>query len=344
MQALQLTHNKTLEWVEVPFPDLETNSDVLVRMKSVGICGSDIHYYKHGRIGSQVVQYPLVLGHEGSGTVVDVGRDVTRFHPGDRVAIDPAMPCFDCDQCRSGRPHTCIHLKFLGMPGQAEGCLSECIVIPETSLYRLPGELDYDAGALSEPLSIGYYAIQQARQSKPDGIGILGYGPIGMSVLRAAQHAGTKHIFVTDKIEQRLRIATQAGATWCGNPLSADIVDEIHKSHPQLLDIVYECCGDQEAVDQAVAILKPGGILMIIGIPECQRWSFNVDALRHKEITIVNVRRQNHCIQDVLDLMATGNLDYKDMITHRFPASDAHEAFNMVAGYLDGVMKAIIQF
>ena len=344
MKVFRLTGIKKMEMGTVPDPKIISPTDVLIRMKTLGVCGSDIHYYSTGRIGSQVVKYPFTIGHEGSGIVEKTGENVSRVKPGDRVAIDPAMPCYECDQCKTGRIHTCQNLKFLGNPSQAEGCLSEFIVMPENSLFPVSSSVSYDDAALSEPLSIGYYAVEQSNLKKDSKIGILGFGPIGMSVIKTAHLSGTGTFFVTDKINERLDLAKTNGAKWTGNPLTIDISKEITKCEPQLLDVVYECCGQQEAIDQAVDILKPGGKLIIIGIPEFNRWSFSVDKLRQKEITIINIRRQNECVQPVLDLIENGTLDVNDMITHRFPFSNTENAFNTVAEYRDGVMKSMIDF
>jgi len=130
MKAMQLTGIRQISIVEIPDPVIVHNTDVLIKMKTLGVCGSDVHYFKHGKIGSQVVQFPFALGHEGAGQVVAVGEAVKHLKIGQRIAIEPAMPCGECDQCLSGRPHTCRKLKFLGCPGQAEGCLSEYIVMP----------------------------------------------------------------------------------------------------------------------------------------------------------------------------------------------------------------------
>ena len=330
--------------IRVPEPQIAEEHEVLIRMKALGVCGSDIHYYTTGRIGSQIVHYPFTVGHEGAGIVEKTGDKVNRVKPGDIVAIDPAMSCYHCDQCREGRFHTCRNLKFLGNPGQAEGCLSEFIVMPETSLYPVTDPLSFDEAALSEPLSIGCYAVKQAHLQDNYSIGILGSGPIGMSVLLSAKESGAGKIFLTDKIDERLNLGTKAGATWTGNPLKQDIVTGITDKEPLLLDTVFECCGQQEAMDQAVSLLKPGGKLMIVGIPEFNRWSFSVDELRHKEISLVNIRRQLDCVQPVLDLMADQKINATQMITHRFPFEQSAMAFELVADYRDGVMKAMIEF
>lgn len=342
---MYLTGIRQMELKEVPMPAIRNDHDVLIRMKVVGVCGSDIHYFTTGRIGSQVVRFPFPVGHEAAGEVAEVGSAVTRVKPGDRIAIDPAMPCFACDQCLAGRPHTCRNLKFLGTPGQADGCLSEFITMPETSCFPLPESMSLDQAAISEPLAIGVYAVKLSGMDlKGATIGILGHGPIGMSVLLAAKHAGAARVFVTDKIDSRLALAKASGAFWTGNPDSQDVVNSIRELEPPLLDVVFECCGKQEAADQAIDLLKPGGKLMIIGIPEFGRWSFPVDKLRHKEIAIQNVRRQNHSVEETLDLLAGKAIDVDSMVTHRFPLERTWEAFELVAGYRDGVMKAMIDF
>lgn len=340
-----LTGPRQMEMVERPTPVIQNDTDVLIRMKAIGVCGSDIHYYVHGKIGSQVVEYPFTVGHEGAGEVVSVGRGVTRMKPGQRIAIDPAMPCFVCDQCLEGRHHTCRNLKFLGCPGQAEGCLSEYIVMPETSCYPIPDSMSYEEAAISEPLAIGVYAARLSGSSlRGKHVGILGFGPIGMSVLLAVRELGAGPVYVTDKLDCRLEMARLSGAALTGNPDREDVVALVRASEPRLLDVVFECCGKQEALDQAIELLRPGGRLMLIGIPEFSRWSFPVDEIRRKEIDIQNVRRQNNCVQDTLDLIASRRIDVSRMPTHRFPFERTKEAFDLVAGYQDGVMKAIVEF
>jgi len=325
-------------------PVIQNETDVLIKMKVVGICGSDVHYYQSGKIGGQIVQYPFPVGHEGAGEVIRVGSKVSRVKPGDRIAIEPAMPCGECDQCKAGRPHTCRKLRFLGCPGQADGCLSEYIVMPENSCFRIADSMSYTEAAISEPLAIGVYAVNQSIPMKGATVGILGFGPIGMSVILPAIAKGAEKIFVTDLIDERLSIAKACGATWTGNSASEDVVKEIIAKEPLLLDVVFECCGKQEAIDQAIDMLKPGGKLMIIGIPEFDRWSFSVDKLRHKEICIQSVRRQNHSVEEALESMENGRLNVEKMATHRFGFEDTKAGFDLVSGYRDGVMKAMIDF
>jgi L-iditol 2-dehydrogenase len=344
MKAMVLTGLRKLEICEKPVPQLIKPGDVLVRVKSVGVCGSDIHYYREGKIGSQVVEYPFTIGHEGAGVVEKISPGVEHLKPGDRVAIEPSMPCFKCDQCQQQRYHTCRKLLFLGCPGQADGCFSEFVVMPEHSCLKIDGRMSFDQAALSEPLAIGMYAVSLAHSVKAKKIGILGAGPIGISVLLSARALGCDTTYITDKLEPRLSLASEMGADWTGNPNKSDIVKDILSIEKLGLDYVFECCGQQEAADQAIKILKPGGTLLIIGIPEFSRWSFDVDDLRRREITIQNVRRQNQMAEKTLRMIEDGTLVPDKMQTHTFNIDNIAEAFDLVDNYRDGVMKAMIHF
>lgn len=344
MKAMMLTGIRQMEMLEVPEPVIENPGQVKIKMSVVGICGSDIHYYTQGRIGTQVVEYPFAMGHEGAGVVIETGSAVKKVKPGDIIAIDPAMPCWKCDQCLSGRHHTCRNLRFLGCPGQAEGCLTEYIVMPEESCFLLKGNLIPDHGSISEPLAIGVYAVKKSGGIKGMETGILGFGPIGMSVMLAAKAQQAGNIYVTDKIDPRLRIAAREGAVITSNPLNENVVETITNKTKSGLDVIFECCGQQEAFDNAVDMLKPGGKLIVVGIPEFDTWSMNVEKTRRKELSIQFIRRQVDCVDITLEMMEKGNINIEKMITHRFPFSRTKEGFDLVAGYKDGVMKAMIDF
>jgi L-iditol 2-dehydrogenase len=344
MKAMMLKGIRQIEMLEVSDPEIKNDNDVLIKMQAVGICGSDVHYYVSGKIGSQVVKYPFTVGHEGAGTVEKVGTGVSKVKVGDRIAVEPAISCWECDQCKVGRHHTCRKLKFLGCPGQIEGCLSEYIVMPEESCFKIKDEMTMAQASISEPLAIGVYAVKRSVPMQNTKIAILGMGPIGLSVMLPARAQGANSIYVTDKIEARVDLAAKNGATWAGNPDKEDIVAKILKLEPGGMDVVFECCGDQEALNQAIEILKPGGKLMIIGIPEFDRFSFPVDKMRHKEVCIQNVRRQCGCVQDSLNMIDNKDFDVDFMVTHHFKFDKCKEAFDLVADYQDGVVKAMIEF
>jgi L-iditol 2-dehydrogenase len=313
-------------------------------MSVVGVCGSDVHYFTKGKIGSQVVQYPFAVGHEGAGVVAEIGKGVTKVKPGDIIAVEPSMPCGECDQCLSGRPNTCRKLLFLGCPGQASGCMSEYIVMPEGSCLPLKKGLTADHGVISEPLAIGIYSVKTSVPMKGKNIAVLGFGPIGMSVVLAARAEGAEKIYVTDKISERLAMAMKEGADLAVNPLNEDIVKRILDKEPLGVDVVFECCGQQDAFDQGLDLLKPGGKIMVVGIPEFDKWIVGVDKTRRKEINIQYVRRQADCTEKALEMMKNNEVDVSRMATHRFHFSKAKDAFDLVADYRDGVMKAMIDF
>ncbi|MDA3879816.1 MAG: alcohol dehydrogenase catalytic domain-containing protein [Prolixibacteraceae bacterium] len=335
-----LTGIDKIEIIDVPKPFIVNDNDVLIRMTVVGICGSDIHYYSTGRIGSQVVQYPFTVGHEGAGVVEAVGAAVTSVKPGDPIAVEPSVACGHCGQCLAGRPHTCENNLFLGCPGQIEGNLAEYIVMPETQCIKLQGGLQPDHGATSEPLAIGCYAVKQARIKPTNSIAIIGFGPIGMSVLQMAKANGVETILVSEKINERGSIARKNGAKWVVNPLEENVLETADIQ----FDVVFECCGQQDAMDTAVELLKPGGKLMVVGIPEFDRWSFCADVARRKELSFTHIRRQNDCTHQALDMIKEGEVDGSAMITHHFRFDQIAEAFDMVKNYRDGVMKAMIHF
>jgi L-iditol 2-dehydrogenase len=342
MKAVMLTALKKLEIKDIPQPTIQKDTDVLLKIEYVGVCGSDVHYFSTGRIGSQVVQYPYIIGHECSATVTQIGPKVTRVKVGDTVAVNPAVSCHQCEQCRMGRENTCYNLSFLGTPGQGPGCMTEYMVMPEETLFLITGKLSLEQGVICEPLAISAYSVQQSRLKKGDNIAVLGAGPIGLTCLLTAHAEGAGKTFMTEIIPERIQIA-RAKADWVGNPQTQDIVSDILQHKPLGLDIVYECAGQQETVDQALGLLRPGGILVLVGIHRQTRIEFNMEHMRRKEISVVNIRRQNHCDQKAVDLIASGAVDIDFMVTHKFDIEQAQQAFELVADYRDGVIKALIR-
>lgn len=343
MRAAVLTGIRRMQVQDVPDPKIEKDTDVLLRIEKVGVCGSDVHYYETGRIGSQVVQYPYIVGHECAATVAEVGPAVESVKPGEPVVVEPAVSCHECDQCNQGRENTCFNLRFLGTPGQGNGCLSEYLVMPEECCFPIAHRITIEQGVLCEPLAIAVYAVKQSAVPAGADVAILGAGPIGLNCLVSARAEAVGACYLTEKIPERVEVARQGGADWVGNPLEQDVVAAILEQQPLGMDVVYECAGQQETLDQAVELLKPGGTLMLIGIPREDRISFAIDQLRRREITIVNVRRQNGCAQAAIDLIASGKVDTDFMVTHRFKLDQVEEAFELVAGYRDGVVKAMVE-
>ena len=343
MLAVQLSGIEQMSLAEIDKPELQSEDEVLIKLKAIGVCGSDVHYYTEGRIGSQIVTYPFLVGHECSGVIEKCGSKVTHVVPGDLVVIDPSIHCGHCDQCLAGRPHTCRNNRFLGCPGQIAGCLTEYIVMPGFTCFPVTQRLDADEAALIEPLSIGVYAVKLAGIVDPGlSCAIFGAGPIGLSILMKLLADNISNTGIIEPLKYRLEKAGQIGAKWLVNPVDSDVYEEIYEREKLLLDVVFEASGEQDAVNNALKILKPGGKLILVGIPASARYIFDMDLMRRKELTVINVRRQNHCVEEAIELVASCKINVKQMVTHYFQLRKSPVAFDMVAGYRDNVIKAMI--
>jgi len=344
MKAVVQTGVRSVAYRDWPDPVLERPDDVLLRTIVAGLCGSDLHYFITDNVAGEKIAYPCVVGHECSAVVESVGPAVTRVRPGDRVAIEPSISCGTCDQCAAGRLNTCRDIGFLGHPGEKDGCLAEFFVMPERNCLPLPAGLTPAEGMLAEPLSIALHALNLAGDRARGPLSVLGTGPIGLCLIMAARERGASEIYATDRSDARAGAALKAGAVWASNPDRKDIVREILARRPQGLDTVFEVSGDPAAMDQAVEIAAPAGLIVQVGIPLEERVGLLTRKLRRKEITIQHVRRQNRCFEPALDLIARRRLDVAWLSTHAFPPAEAHKAFTTAADKLDGVLKASIVF
>lgn len=343
MKRVVLTDIRKMELVETDIPEIRDRNEVKIKLTTIGVCGSDIHYYSDGKIGSQLVQYPYPVGHECSGIIEEIGEDVTNVKVGDLVVVDPAVHCGTCDQCISGRSHTCRNNKFLGCPGQLDGCLAEYIVMPDFTCFPVSDKLNSVQAALIEPLTIGVYTVKLAQiKDNNCSVGIFGAGPIGLSVLMKLLADGIKNVGIIEPLDYRLEKAGEVGARYLVNPDKEDVEETIQKEERLLLDVVFEASGEQEAVSNAIKILKPGGTLVLVGIPPGGAYTFNMDLMRRKELKIVNVRRQNHCVEETIDLVVSGKIDVEKMVTHHFSLEETWKAFEIVEAYEDGAIKAMI--
>lgn len=342
MRTALLTGIREIAICETPAPMLNSPRDVLLQIEAVGVCGSDIHYYRCGGIGAQGVEFPWPTGHECAARVLETGLEARHLKPGQRVAIDPLVACGQCDQCRAGRSHTCRRQKFLGCPGQLPGALAQYLVMPAECCYPVPDSMTPAQTVMVEPFSIALHAQRLAGTTAGAKIAVLGSGPIGLCVLLALRAAGNCTVYATDLVPERLDVARRLGARWAGSPRQSNVVAAIAELEPGGMDFVFECAGEQETLDQGIDLLKPGGALLILGIPEVERVSFDIHALRRKEAWIGNVRRQNHCMAAAIDLIARGVVNVDPLVTHHFPLAETAAAFDLVAGYRDGVLKAIV--
>ncbi len=333
---------RQIEIIDTPEPRIAGPNDVKVRVELLGVCGSDVHYYAEGGIGPNRVTYPMTLGHESAGVVVETGNAVTRVVPGDRVAVDPSIACGTCDQCRIGRAHTCRTTRFLGSPNQAPGAGAEYTVVPEENCFPIADSLSLDDAVMSEPASVALYGLHIARVLPFHKVVIFGAGPIGLSVLLCMRAMGHKNVYVIDQLDYRLEKARECGATWTANPRKSDVVADLLKEHPLGFDFVLECTGDPVCIDQGARVLSPGKTLVQYGIPSTQQILIDPHRFRSHELMIQNVRRQNENVEPILKMMEQGLVDTSPLVTHHFPLEDIQEAFEMVDAYADGVVKAMV--
>lgn len=343
MKRVVLTGIREMEIVDSEVPSIQKSNEVKIKLSTIGVCGSDIHYYSEGKIGTQVVEYPYPVGHECSGIIEEIGKNVSNVKVGDLVVVDPSVHCGECDQCKSGRPHTCRHNKFLGCPGQLDGCLAEYIVMPDFTCFPVSGKLNSEQAALIEPLTIGVYTVKLAQiEDKTISTGIFGAGPIGLSILLKLKADGIDNIGIIEPLEYRLKKANEIGVKYSINPEKENVENIVKENERYLLDVVFEASGEQEAVTNAVKLLKPGGKLVLVGIPPEAQYTFDMDLMRRKELTVINVRRQNHCVEEAIELVVNGKIDVEKMVTHNFTLNETPTAFDIVEGYKDGAIKAMI--
>jgi L-iditol 2-dehydrogenase len=320
MKAIRLHGPSNLLQHEEPRPKPDPE-EVLVHVTAVGICGSDLHWFSEAGIGDAKLQKPLILGHEVAGVIAEGPQK------GLRVAVDPAIPCKQCEFCLQGNPNLCTHMRFAGH-GLEDGALREYLAWPEGCLYPLPDSLSEADGVMLEPLGVALHALDLGKLRVGMTVGIFGAGPIGLLVLQLARLSGAKEVFVTDKLPHRLQAALSLGATQAIRAADGTEVQEVlAATGGRGVDIIFEVAGENEAVEAAVAAVKPGGRVVLAGIPEDDRTSFPASVARRKGLTIKLVRRMKFTYPRALQLVESGQVDVRSIVTHHFPLEKSQEAF-----------------
>ncbi|HOF88659.1 MAG TPA: alcohol dehydrogenase catalytic domain-containing protein [Armatimonadota bacterium] len=338
MRAAVMTGLRRVEIQEKPTPRPGLG-EVLVRLRAIGICGSDVHYYLDGRIGDAVVEFPYLLGHEPAGEIAALGDGVTGLAVGQRVALEPAKSCGACHACRIGRPNCCPHVRFLGTP-PIDGTFEEYHCYAPEQCVPIPDHVSFEAAATLEPMAVGIHAVNMAPLKLGDRLAIMGCGPIGLVTMMAARAAGASFIAMTDPIPERRAAAQRFGADLVLDPRDGGAVERIAATGP--IDIAFDAAGEQAAIDDATLCVRPAGTAVIIGIPAVDRISLWVHPVRRKELTIIMARRSNQALDATIRLMATGQIAPEKIVTHRFPLERVAEGMELVHQYRDGVIKAMI--
>jgi len=325
--------------MEEDVPALQSGQ-VLVELKAVGICGSDVHYFLEGGLGSFKEKLPMSMGHEPAGMIVDANGSKL-FKTGDRVAIDPARPCLRCQYCLRGLHNLCRDGTFLGAQGSPGG-FREYLVVSEQQLVKIDDSVSYEEGALLEVMGIAYHALSLTEFQFFSTVAIFGAGPIGLSVLKLAKKRGAGKTFIVDKLDYRLEFALSYGADHALKESDEVIGFAKDQTDGLGVDMAIDAAGMQNTVHNCFKIVAPKGKIILIGIPTYDYLEYNPHAARIKELSIFNVRRSNQTLHLCRNMLKGQSI--LSMVTHRFKLDDIQEAFETVAGYRDGVIKAMIVF
>ena len=338
MKAAVLHGHHQIMIQDLPLPSVRPD-EVLVRVKSAGICGSDLHYWRTGAIGNLVIKEPLILGHELSGQVVDVGRSVSHLSVGDRVVVEPASPCGSCRFCRTGRYNLCPEKRFMGDPPN-NGGFAEYVAWPAAFVYRMPPEMTFDEGALVEPLSIGTYSTGRANITPGDRVLVMGAGPIGLMTLIAALTHGATEIYVVDVFDWRLEVAKEFGATSKINATTMNVTEKIQElTKGEYVDVAMETSGSPDAAAQSVKVTRRGGTIALVGLYDSAEFQYPLLDVLMKEISVVGNYDGAHSFPISLQIMASRKFDVKKMVTHHLPLDKIETGFKIMEEKKEHVLK-----
>jgi len=320
-----------------------TPGQVLVRVRSVGICGSDVHYYLQGKIGDAIATEPHIMGHEFAGEVAALGEGVQNLAEGQRVAVEPAIPCGQCEMCLEGHPNLCLNIRFMSVPPEP-GALAEYVVVDAERCFPLPDCLSAEDGAMLEPLGVALHTMRLAKMLIGDTVAIVGCGAIGLLILQLARASGALFTVATDKLDSRLHLARHLGAALTVNITQADPTRAVREfTNGRGVDIAIEAAGEQSAPNQAASLARNGGKLLLVGIPPEDEFTLTASLVRRKGLTIKMVRRMKHTYTRAIALAAAGRVDLRTLVTHRFSLEEVNEAFDLVAHQADDVVRAMVE-
>jgi len=315
--VLYAPHDIRIEDRPVPKPG---PSEVLIEVRAVGVCGSDVHYYEHGRIGSYIVRQPLILGHESAGVIIDVGEGVNKSRVGERVAIEPGIPDGVCEQCRSGRYNLCPNVRFFGTP-PIDGAFTNYVTIPASFAYTLPDQLSDEEGALIEPLSVGAGSLRKEQLQGEDRLLITGAGPVGLLTMKVALALGATQITMTDVSPQRLEVARKLGAT-----RTVNVAQEALANAGIEADILIECSGNPKALMDGIRSLRPAGKAIAVAMGPGEEVSVPMSFIQNREITLTGTFRYANTYADAIALVASGRIDLKPTITGHYTLAETEQA------------------
>lgn len=325
------------EW---PAPVREPG-EVLVRVRSVTICASDLHIYAEGNVGGVSWEEPFVPGHEAAGIIEDPGDSTLAV--GTPVVLDPASACHTCDMCREGLLHLCRNIKFLDLP-PVHGAMRELVAWPADRVFAVPDSVDIIEAPLIEPLCVGVHATELASNLQGATVLVAGCGAVGLFTMQMARLRGARRIFVSDLITERLAVASALGADATIKVGEEDPVEVVLKATGgRGVDVAFEAAGPQESLDQCLGAVRPAGEVVVIGIPSEDQYRLSASDLRRRELTLKFTRRQNENYPEAIALVREGRIKLRPLLTHRFPMKQAKEAFELAERKSEGAIRVAVK-
>ncbi len=341
MRVGELIAQRTLRVAEREIPD-PAPGEVQVRVTAVGICGSDMHSFSEGAVGDTPCVYPMVLGHEPAGLVVKSGPGVTGWDAGARAAFEPAIYCYHCEFCHSGRHNLCANLRFLSMPSDP-GFFRDYVNLPAANLTPLPPAMDLKYATMIEPMAVVLHSMQWAAPATGETAVVFGAGPIGLLTVAALKLTGAKRVWAVEPVAHRREMALRLGADAALDPYDGDPVRAIWKdSGNRGADLVIDCAAKGGSINQSIGVARHGGRVVFTGIPAEVQVPIDFHPLRRKELALYNVRRSNHESELALELLDEHTARFAPLITHERPIEDIQKAFDLVERYEDGVGKLVV--
>ncbi|MDR1797672.1 MAG: NAD(P)-dependent alcohol dehydrogenase [Clostridiales Family XIII bacterium] len=342
MRVMVMPHIREMIMEEREIPPLQPD-EALVRIRHVGICGSDVHYYEDGRIGDFVVEKPIVLGHECAGEIAAIGSAVKTLAIGDRVTVEPGKPCGRCRYCMEGRYNLCPDMVFMATP-PVDGSMAEYIAYPAHLCFKLPDNMSTEEGALVDPVAVAYHTTFQAGAAPGKSAIVLGSGTIGVATMMALRSAGVSKVFMTDAIPNRLRIAKDLGAD---EALLADETADIGNVFRALgdegFDIVVESAGSDKALLQSADLVKRGGTIAVVGMTVQSENTIKTTTLLSKEATLKTVFRYRNLWPVSINAIASGNFPVRKIISGSYPFEESKAAFERCIVDKENVLKIMLE-
>ncbi len=342
MQAVVLEKKGKISLRDFDMDDPIGADDVRIKPSCVGICGSDVHYYREGNIGDFVVKEPMILGHEASGIVTEAGANVKELKVGDRVCMEPGIPNFKSSETLHGMYNLDPEVAFWATP-PIHGCLRESFVHPASLTFKLPDNVSFHEGALVEPVAIGMHSANKAEISSGDAALVLGAGTIGIVTALAAESSGCSRVFIADIKKEKLDFVRKnySDKVTAIDLKSQSVKEVMAEAGVDLVDILFEASGSEKAFDRIADYVKPGGTIVLIGMPG-KPVPIDVVSLQAKEIQVKTIFRYVNIYPRVISLISSGKLNVKPLVTSRYDFKDALKAFEYAATLPDNEIKIMI--